>query len=351
MLDFLKKLFSYSKYVVFVLLLAAVGTLLTLWLLKARQANQLEQAMETYKRQLSGQLTEKEQELQAAHLQLGIAQSKLLTQEALTEQYKREKFKTSEEFEQFKKKHNIEIESFHKTIAKLEQQIKNGTTVVVVEPGNNTPRTDGLIDPKKDKLRYNWKSNDGRFELDDQDVFTPNNETFKLKQTFRIVGEVYREKVGFLKTSKLSIEEVVIDGKNSDGTPKYKTVGEAQVVESSFKYTERAPDYFMPRTRWYGAWGLVGAHLSVHNLEVQRFLVSTGVRFLQWPKVGLGLNTQLFIDTGDVKESGWGLGIDYRPVIKETQLNVGLGFSVHTPFNSNFGREYFYNFGLLFYLW
>ena len=49
-----------------------------------------DERLETYKRQLSGQLTEKEQELQKANHSIGVLKSELLSRDELIERAKRE---------------------------------------------------------------------------------------------------------------------------------------------------------------------------------------------------------------------------------------------------------------------
>lgn len=347
--SFFQKVAPYIKYIIF---LGAVGGLLALWLVKSHQMNKLQAAMDLYKRQVSGQLTDKERELQSANTALGIAQSKFMTQESLAKSFEQEKIQQSAEFEKYKKKYKIELESYQKTIATLQQQINNGSTVVVVKPENNTARPDGLIDPKKDKITYSWKSNDNRFELNDQDIFTPNNEIFKLRQNFKIVGEVYRETAGFLKTQKLTLEEVIEDGKNADGSIKYRTVATAQVVDSKFNYSERAPDYWVYKKGVFVLRGVISASfgLAISGTDVSpRFLIGTGLSFLEYK--GFGLAVQLFIDVNVIQNTGMGLTLLYRPTVKDTKLNFGIGLSAHTPFNAQIGRDWTVSANLVFFLW
>lgn len=348
-LKILKAIAPYIKYVIFV---AAIIVLLFLW---RSTANSKDKIMELYQRQMIGQLTAKEIELQQANLALGLSQSKLMEQSDLAKAFERDGLKTTAEFEKFKKAHKIELESYQRTIARLEQQMENGVTIVngteVRLPTDPKPddKFDKPIDPAITKLAYNWKSGDGRAELNDPDVFTPNNEVFKLRQSFRVTGETYRERAGFLKTNKLSLEEVVEDGKNSDGTPKYKVVNTAQIVDSKFNYTERAPDSWIPKKGVAGVWGIVSANFGLYNGVSPRFLLGTGVQFLNIK--GFGVASQIFIDTTVIKDTGIGLTLLYRPTIKNTQLNLGINISAHTPFNGNIGRAWTPSIGIQFHLW
>lgn len=335
----LKKLLPYLKYIIFAL---AVAILLFLWISKSRQFTKLDQEMQLYKRQLSGQLTDKEKQLQAANEALGISQSKFMEQKDLIKAFQEENLKVNADFEKFKKQYNIELDSYHRTVASLKEQLKTkGTTTVVV----NQPTEPG----SKEKISYNWKSGDGRFELTDPDIFSPTVEkTFTLNQNFKIIGEVYREKAGFLKIQKLTIDEVIIDGKNTDGSVKYKTIGTAKIIESHFNYTERAPDSWIPKKGVFGLWGVVTANFGFNNGLNPRFLLGTGLEFLQWRGLGIGL--QLYLDVNQWQDSGFGVHLSYRPTIKATQLNIGVNLGLATQFKAPF-QSYIPMIGLEFFLW
>jgi hypothetical protein len=351
-IEILKKVAPYLKYIVFG---AAIVTLLLLWKSRGDKITELDKAMELYKRQMSGQLTDKEKALESANYQLGIAESKFMKQSDLLKAAQADKIQTTAEFEKFKKQYRLELESYQKTIAQLQQQIHGGTTTVVNggEPRLPTdPKPDKQfdkpIDPRTSKLGYDWKSSDGRFELQDPDVFSSNNETFKLQQNFRITGEIYREKAGFLKTQRLTLEEVLPDGKNADGSVKYKTVAVAKVVDSKFDYSERAPDSWVPRKGVFGLWGVVSANFALNNGLNPRFLLGTGVEFLNWK--GLGLGVQLYLDTNVWQDSGFGIDLAYRPTFKNTTLNIAIDVGIATQFRQPF-QSYIPMVGLKFYLW
>jgi uncharacterized protein YeaO (DUF488 family) len=351
--EILKKLAPYLKYIVFG---AAIVVLLMLWHSKSNLASKLDQELQLYKRQMAGQLTAKEQELEQEHLNLGLAESKLMEQKDLAKAFEQEKIQVSSEFAAFKKQYKIELESYQRTVASLQEQLKSKNTTVVTA---NNPREvtdpppdaqfDHIIDPKKEKIAYDWKSGDGRFELDDPDIFVAGGvKTFTLNQNFRVTGEVYREKVGFLKTQRLTLEEVVPDGKNTDGSAKYKTVGTAKIVDSKFNYTEKSPDSWVPRKGVFGLWGVVSANFGLNNGLNPRFLLGTGLQFLSWKGLGLGL--QLYLDTTVWQDSGFGIDLAYRPTIRTAQLNIAVSLGLATQFRQPF-QSYIPMLGLKFYLW
>jgi len=96
--------------------------------------NDADARVATYKRQLAGQLSEKEKELQAIQKELGVAQSELVTQSELTDRLKKDREELDKNFDKFVTKHNLMIKSRDRTIASLKQQVLGGTTTVVVSP-------------------------------------------------------------------------------------------------------------------------------------------------------------------------------------------------------------------------
>lgn len=351
-LEILKKLGPYIKYVIFG---AAIVTLLLVWKSKSNQLTKMDQELQLYKRQMSGVLTDKEKQLEQANNLLGLSQSQLMSQKDLAKAYEQENIKKNSDFEAFKKKHNIELESYQRSVANLRGRLKNKKSTVVTKHRRKITdqkpdaQFNHIIDPVKEKIAYNWKSGDGRFELDDPDILVANSiKTFTLNQSFRITGEIYKEKIGFLKTQRLSLEEVIYDGKNSDGTIKYKTIGTAKIVDSHFNYNEVSPDSLIPRRGVFGLWGVVSANFALNNGLNPRFLLGTGVEFLNWR--GLGLDLQLYLDTNVWQDSGFGIGIVYRPTIRNARLNIAIDVGLATQFRQPF-QSYIPMVGLNFYLW
>jgi len=353
LIEVLKKIAPYIKYIVFG---AAILILLALWNAKIKLATKLDQELALYKRQMAGQLTDKERQLEAANEALGLSQSKLMEQHDLLQAYQEENIKVSADFEKFKKEYKIELESYQRTVAQLQEKLKNKNTTVVTV---NNPREatdappdaqfDHIIDPKKEKISYDWKSGDGRFELDDPDIFVANStKTFTLSQHFRVTGEIYREKVGFLKTQRLTLEEVIPDGKNRDGTTKYKTVGTAQIVDSHFNYNEKSPDSWVPKKGVFGLWPTISTGLSLANGLNPHLVIGTGIDWISYKGLGTGIN--LYLDTTIVQQSAFGVDISYRPTILGHQLNLGLFVGLATEFLKPF-NSYDVLGGVKFYLW
>jgi len=85
-----------------------------------------DQDLATYKRQLAGQLSEKEHELQTANNQLGTANSKLISQTEMNKQLSKE----NAEMKKFIKENELVLSSKDALIAQLKQKIVNGNTNV-----------------------------------------------------------------------------------------------------------------------------------------------------------------------------------------------------------------------------
>lgn len=340
-LNLLKNIIPYLKYIVF-----AIVVIILFFMLhnKNSKLSELDQNLKLYQRQASGQLTEKEALLEAANSSLGISQSKLMEQKDIVASFNKENIKLSSDFENFKKKNNLILEAYQHNIAQIEQQLKNvGATIITVgtQRNINDPKPDSqfnsFVNPAKEKLVYSWDSGDGRFKLTDADIFSSASEkTFIAKQVFRVDGEIYKEKTGFLKTQRLSLEEIVEDGKNIDGTIKYKVVNTAKIIDSKFNYSEAAPDTFFPHKGVIGIWPTLSVGLSLANGLNPHLVVGTGIDWISYKGIGTGVNA--YIDTTVINQSSFGVDITYRPTILQHQLNVGAFVGIATefvkPFNS-----------------
>ena len=72
-----------------------------------RNKNKFDKQMYDYKRQVQGQLSDKERELQQINKELGIARSKLVTQNELIGDLEKDKEELNKKFDDFVKKHNL----------------------------------------------------------------------------------------------------------------------------------------------------------------------------------------------------------------------------------------------------
>lgn len=292
-------------------------------------------ALQTYQRQLQGQLDDSERYLQEANNKLGVAQSELLTQQELNDRLKKEKEEVDKDFEAFKKHYNLIIQEKDLTIARLRQQIEGGSS------DTNTDQCEGISE--NCIISYGWSDSLSRFTLQDPNIFEQDNELFTANQTFKILGQVYKQKDGSLKTKRIVLREMYKDG------DKYKEVpnGKAEILESHFEYSNEP---FPTNTKWYDIFELRPIIVASLNgiPDPGRTNLGLGVGFLNWH--GMGLNTQVSLDFTNAKKIEHRLGISYSPKIKDKQLNVAFGLSAGSPYYK-FLKQYSISGDLIFYLW
>jgi len=325
-----------NRYVLWaVIVLGAIGT----FKLNSCTKSEYEARLATYQRQLAGQLSDKERDLQAAHNELGIAQSELVTQKELAKRLAKEKEELDAKFKAFIKKHNLEIASKDETIAKLNQQIAGGNSGTVITGCDNLKEA-----VKACIIEYNWEDPLKRFKLHDPNIFTLNNEVFNSSQYFKVYGEVWKQKNGSLQTRRLILREMK---KVKDGTFAEIPNAKAEIVDSDFTYSNELVDP--------GAWEwkdlfrlrfIMGADINLYP-RAGKTNLGAGLEFFSCK--GLGINTHTLIDFKDIGQSAQHLGIAYNPTLFGSQLNLAIGASVGTPFARMF-KDYTVGLDLIFYI-
>jgi len=295
---------------------------------------------ETYKRQVQGQLTEKEQKLQQANAKIGLMKSKLLSEKDLTKHWKENKEESDEELEKIVKEHNLQIKSMDRTIASLKQTIHGGQTEVLVEAGE-----DGLCENIETcVVQYNWSDQLGRFKLKDPNIFEKNNETFESNQLFKVYGEVYEQKDGSLQTRRLSLREVT---QNEKGEYEIVPGGKADIIDSEFTYSNKP----LLEEEWHWSQLFTLRAIALGSLEVVPeggdLRLGVGLEWFNWE--GLGINVNVGFDFDDPKNIAPYLGVSYSPQFFDFDFNLGLGASIGTPFY-RFFQEYTFKIDLIFYL-
>jgi len=296
---------------------------------------------ETYQRQVQGQLSDKERELQEAKHELGVMKSKLVTQEDLAEKWKQAKEERDKDFDKFVKDHKLKIKSMDRTIADLRQQLQGGTTTVVVETEGD--KCQGVSD--NCIISYNWEDTLKRFRLKDPNIFKEGDEVFESEQVFKIYGEVYEQEDGSLQTRRLVLREVT---QNEQGEYEPIPNAKADIVDSDFTYSN--PPSIEEEWNWTDLFtlrpvvlGSVAAFPDSGNLKL-----GLGVEFFNWN--GLGINTHTGFSFEDIKKWEQRIGISYNPTFFDRELNFAIGASAGTPF-AYFGSQWSFNIDLLFYLW
>ncbi len=329
-----------NKYVLLALIAVFVGLAIQIKVCSVQENERLA----TYNRQLSGQLTEQEHLLQSANHELGIANSRLVTQKQLADELEKAKLEVDKEFEAFKKEHNLVIASKDLAIARLEQQLQgsSGTTVV---PVTQTDQELCLKIEEKCVIGYTWADNFGRFSLIDPNIFKSGDEIVTINQYFRVLVETFKQQDGSLMIQRLVLREVYPDGSGG-----YKEVpnGKAEIVEHEFVY-DNAP---IEIPEW-SAWDLFKLRMVV-GIGTEIFpepgdlRLSVGLQFFGWR--GLGVNSHTGLDFDDPKNIAQYLAISYAPEFDDFKLNIGLEVAVGTFLYKPFD-EYSVKVGLMFYLW
>ena len=322
-----------NKYFLYALM--AIGGL-SFFQIRSCDKNRHEQAMQTYERQLQGQLSEKERELQKAHHELGLMKSQLMSQKDLADQLAKDKEELDKDFEKFKKEHKLKIKSRDRTIAKLKQQI-GGETIVVVGPG--------CEDIEDCIISYDWHDNFERFRLKDPNIFNKGDEIFESEQVFKIYGEVYEQEDGSLQTRRLVLREVF---ENEDGEYEPIPDAKADIVSSEFQYHN--PPTIDTEWSWTDLFTI--RPLAIASVtafpDSGALKLGLGMEFFNWE--GLGINTYTAFDFKDAEKIEHRLGLAYNPKLWDHRLNLAIGASYGTPY-AKFFQEHSVNLDLIFYLW
>jgi len=290
--------------------------------------------LETYNRQLSGNLNSSEHELQNANNELGILRSKLLSEQGVSDYWKKSKDATDKKFNDFIKKHNLKIKSLDNTIAQLKQKIENGSSDIEISENCNIG--------EECVISYVWQDKDGRFSLKDPNIFKHNNEIFESNQIFVIRGTVAEQKNGSLQIRRITLSEVV-----KDENGKYIQIegANAHIVESDFKYSN--PPTIDTEWEWTDLFRLRAVALGSVTAfpDDIRLRFGLGVSFFEWE--GFGINSHTAFDFNDIKKWEQRIGITYTPnFFDDFKLNVGLGVSIGTPF-ANIFQDYSINIDLI----
>jgi hypothetical protein len=322
-----------NKFVLYALI--AVGLML---FFQSHSCNKkVNEELQTYNRQLQGQLSDKERELQKAHHEKGLLKSELITRDELNKRLEEDNEEKDKNFENFKKEHNLQIKSKDKTIASLKQTITDGTSTVIVSNEAECNLGSCIIG-------YNWEDSLGRFKLKDPNILEKGNETFESSQLFKVYGEIWEQQDGSLQTRRLVLREVY---KDSSGEFKDIDGAKADIVDSEFQYHN--PPEIETEFDWTDLFRLRAIALGgVEALpEGGDLRLGLGLEFFNWE--GLGVNTHTSFDFDDPKNIGQYLGLAYSPNFFDFDWNLGLGVSIGTPFYKFF-QEYSFKVDLIFYL-
>lgn len=263
-----------------------------------------------------------------ANKRLGLAKTALMTQEELAKKYLAEIERTDKEFEEFRKKHRLEIKSKDELIAKLINDASGGTTTV---DGECVKDKNNICKPTK----YAWTDNLGRFSLLDPDIWTKNDEQFSSLQYFKLKGEIFSDKTGSFKTRKIKLEELY-DSEPAPGL-QLKPVPNSQleILENDFVYVKDE------ESKKVKTWLSVFTFKPLAGFDTS-LLPSIGFEFVNLGRyfdyANIGLYSKLATDLsaplqGSMENSRIGIGLNYHIVPPLLPTNFAVGASLNFPFN------------------
>ncbi len=262
-----------------------------------------------------------------ANKKLGLANTKLVQQEDLNKKYLEELTAKDAQFEEFRKKHELEIISKDQLIAKLINDLNGGKTDVT---GECLKDKNGICMP----IAYSWEDNLSRFRLTDPNIWIKNNENFKSSQMFKLKGEIFSDKVGSFSVRKVFLEEIYDSDPKKDGLQIAKVPNsQVEIIQNDFEYVsdlekkkKHILDIFTFRP--------LATFDTTLNPGLGFEFLNLG-RFFDYNNLGLysKLSAQFSDSLVDsVTNTRIGLGLNYHLVPPLLPTNFAIGTSVSFPF-------------------
>jgi hypothetical protein len=285
----------------------------------------------------------KEAGIQELNNKLKIADSDLLTKDALNKKYADELASLESDFKNIVKKYNLELESRDKVIAQLKGKVNGGTTTVAIKESADSGATGDK--PSTQVISYSWQDPAKRFKLTDPDIFTKDNESFEYKQKVAVTGYVYTDLTGELKIRKLTLQEVITD---STGKQVPVDGSNIEVIDNKFEYIKLQPNEKSMWDIWHPRL-LVSFNSQLYpGIGVE--LINLG-RYIDYANISL--NTKIAINPTNglsgLKSSTVGVGLAYQLAPPLLDTNLGLGAGIATPMDNFLGR-YIVTVDAIFYL-
>lgn len=272
-----------------------------------------------YQRQLHGQLTERERQIEALNTQLGLARSQLVEPGALERQYQAHLTAMDASFEQFRREHALHLKSLSSSLLELQQQSQGGTEKAQELPA---PPGGGGSPSAHPATSYEYADTEGRVLLTDPDIWVQGNEQLELKQHFRVEASVLQQADGSLMTERIQLLEVA-----PTGAGQYRTLAEARLVDARFTYAN-APleDPPPPGMEWGPSWmATLGTSLRAEG----RLRFGASARLVRLGAFGLA--TGISSDFKSREGSGAEAFLTYSPSLRGRELGLVLGGGVHLP--------------------
>jgi len=330
-----------------------VGLLIVLNVVFAGTAFQMFNAYSSTKFELSQANTvinSRIAEIQEFSSKLGRAESDLVRQTDLSEQYEGEiksfRKEIAKQTDKIRVK-DLKIRSRDETIAGLQGQISGGNSSVIivdVSTGESGSTFETVVDVNEvcgsDKvLAYRWSDKHQRFELFDPDISKSGDEQFKYSQLIRIKGIVLTDSSGNVQVKRVSAEEVI--EVEQEGKVSYEAIegGKVVLVDSKFEYTNEPdkPEGF----NWLDPLTLrpmVGFDFPYMTPSIGLEIVNFG-RWVPYLNIGLGPKLSFDVsglpdgDFSSLENSRVGVAAIYHIAPPWLDTNFGLGVSLSTPMN------------------
>lgn len=269
-----------------------------------------------------------EQEIQQQNNELGVARSRLLTQDELDKKYRDEIKILRGKLADVDGSRKVKPVSRDKTVVAIGSTVKGGETKVT---------------PVADKISYDWVSVDKRFKLVDPDIYTKNNEEFSYETSISIKGYILADKTGKLKARQIDVQEVV---KNKDGEY-VPTDSHVKIVSNDFEYIVEQPqkkllDILNPRLQFqFDTLMNPGLAVEIGNVG----------NYFDWINLGVNAQTSIHVSEGvaGLQKSAVGVGVSYSLIRPLLDTNVSIGVGLLTPV-SDVGNQWILNASVGFYL-
>ena len=281
------------------------------------------------------QLTGGKNELQRANSKLGLAESSLISKDALLDKYKKDVDDL-----------NIQIGILKGGLRPTPTSVDRGTVVIggkaegkgvaTISPSPGEKNNISVLPPLPPAIiAYSWQDNAGRFHLEDPDIAKPGDESFSYKLKVRVSGYILEDPTGKIRGRQVIAREL-IEKQNPDGSISVEEGAPLPIEDNIYQYSIPAPDKKLADILRLRGYALFDTSL---NPGIGLELLNIGNYF---DYVNIGLGPFISIEVSDMpsslQSSLLGLGVQYTLVPPLISTNIGIGLGISTPADNLFGR-------------
>jgi hypothetical protein len=300
----------------FILIAAFVLGILIGYITKEYKINQVIQNID---RQYSGELNQKELELQKQEQNLNKVKSDLVHTKELNKIIEDSLKNKISYIRDINEKYESKIKSYSYIVSSLNQKIINKGKTDVQE-----------VDSTKTKYGFKIEHSDGsiRLKIEDENIFEEGDEKVFLNQTFKIDAIIQEQDDGILETQQMFLREI------DPVTKEVIAESELDTEESFFVYKfdrgkiiNSGPRFPIGFIFSYDSKSSVG--LGIEFLSINDFGINSRYNFNEDPRLSLGAS--------------------YRINVLDLKTNFSLGGSLSTPID-DIGDKYIGTGEIIFYL-